>query len=203
MIREILRRAFQASPDAHLVVDEDGAIMFVNRQAEVLFGYDASEVVGTPVEILVPRRHRAAHISYRQGYEAEPRSRAMGEGMALTAVRRDGSEFPVEVSLAPTRFGDWTLVIASVRDVTEKRRLAATFPHQLRTPIAEITGLADELATIDGAPAAIVEAIRSACPRGSRRARPRRPGRPERRRSDSRPVQLRDAPPKSHANRNQ
>lgn len=112
----------EASPDAMVCAGPDGRIVTVNAQACALFGYTREELIGAELEILVPEGLRARHVEHRRAYALEPRARTMGSGMMLVARRRDGSVFPVEVSLAPDNGGDH-LVIAAVRDVTERRAL--------------------------------------------------------------------------------
>lgn len=112
----------EAAPDAMVVIDEDGTIVLVNAQTEKVFGYARSELLGQPVEILVPTNLHETHRKHRDGYEQEPHVRAMGSGLDLRARRRDGTEFPVEISLAPLRTEDGLLISAAIRDVTQKRR---------------------------------------------------------------------------------
>jgi PAS domain S-box-containing protein len=115
----------EAAPDAILVVDADGVIHVANRQAEVLFGYQRSELVNRRIEMLVPDRVRDAHPTFRAGYFASPVARPMGAGLTLSARRKDGSEFPVDISLSSLDTEDGRLVSAAVRDVTERIRIEA------------------------------------------------------------------------------
>jgi two-component system sensor histidine kinase DevS len=119
-----LRTAIDAASDGVLVVDESGTIIFANPMLVSLFGYDPAELIGSPIEMLIPETVRDQHASYRQGYTAKPRTRPMGSGLDLKGRHKDGSEFPVEIGLSPVRTEHGTSVIAIVRDVTE-RRLAA------------------------------------------------------------------------------
>jgi PAS domain S-box-containing protein len=112
----------EAAPDAMVIVGPDGRILLVNGQAESLFGYDRTELVGRPVEILVPARYRDAHPAHRAGYFAGPRLRPMGAGVDLHGVRKDGSEFPAEISLGPVETAQGVLVTAAIRDLTERKR---------------------------------------------------------------------------------
>jgi PAS domain S-box-containing protein len=105
-------------PDAIVVVDEQAAIVAVNRYAEELFGYSRRELVGEPMEILVPERHRRAHAAHLHAMFADPRPRAMAMGAALAGRRRDGSEFPVDVSLAAIADEHADLAVAAIRDAT-------------------------------------------------------------------------------------
>src|SRR5918996_620307 len=110
-----------SAPDAIVLVDPHGRITLVNRRTEELFGYDRSELLGQEVELLVPERLREVHHTHRDGYAADPRTREMGADLKLSGRRRDGSEFPVEISLSPVRVGEQDLVITIVRDVSERR----------------------------------------------------------------------------------
>jgi PAS domain S-box-containing protein len=117
----------EAAPDAMVCVGRDGRIVLVNAQAERLFGYRREELIGEPVEILVPDGTKAVHPSRREEYLADPRPRPMGVGMELAGRRRDGGEFPAEISLSAVDTDDGILVMAAVRDVTEQRQAAALF----------------------------------------------------------------------------
>ena len=97
------REIVEAAPDATVMIDSNGLIVLVNRQTETLFGYLRSELLGQPVEILVPERYRRTHHIHRDGYFGEPNMREMGAGLELSGVRKDGTEFPVEISLSPVR----------------------------------------------------------------------------------------------------
>jgi PAS domain S-box-containing protein len=113
----------EAAPDGTIVVDEDGTIVVANQQAQRLFGYEREDLVGQGVEQLLPPGRRAAHVAHRQGFAAQPHARSMGVGLELEARRRDGSLLPVEISLSPVTLDDRRYTIASVRDVSERRRL--------------------------------------------------------------------------------
>lgn len=115
------RGLLEAAPDAIIILGADGRIMLVNAQAEALFGYGRAELIGQPIECLVPERLRGGHIGHRQHYQENPRTRPMGVGLDLLAHRKDGSEFPVEISLSPLTTDEGRLVISIVRDVTEQR----------------------------------------------------------------------------------
>ena len=114
------RALLEAAPDAMVIVDGAGTIKLVNAQTEALFGYPRQELLGRPVEILVPGRFRADHPGHRRGYAANRQVRPMGAGLDLRGLRRDGSEFPVEISLSPLETSDGLLVSAAVRDVTDR-----------------------------------------------------------------------------------
>ncbi len=97
-----------AAPDAMLVVDQQGHIVLANVQSERLFGYSHGELLGQKIEILVPPRFRAKHPGHRSGYfSGDPRVRPMGVGLALHGLRKDGTEFPVEISLSPVQTPEW------------------------------------------------------------------------------------------------
>ena len=113
----------EAAPDAMVGVDGAGVIRFVNRQMERLFGYGHDELVGKLIEVLVPESFRNVHPTHRAGYFADPRTRAMGAGLELTGRRRDGSEFPVDISLSSLDTEDGLLVTAAVRDITDRKLL--------------------------------------------------------------------------------
>src|SRR6266496_3427677 len=116
----------EAAPDAMVCVHADGRIALVNAQTERLFGYGRGELVGQPVEILVPDGVRDAHPGHRAGYVADPRPRPMGAGAELAGRRRDGTMFPAEISLSAIDTDEGILIMAAVRDVTERRLAAET-----------------------------------------------------------------------------
>jgi PAS domain S-box-containing protein len=117
----------EAAPDAMVVVGPDGCIQLINGQAEKLFGYDRRELVGQPVEVLVPSRYRKGHPERRDGYFTEPRPRPMGAGVDLHGVRKDGTEFPAEISLGPVETPQGLLVTAAIRDVSGRKKVEARF----------------------------------------------------------------------------
>ena len=129
----LYRDLLDAAPDALLIVDDEGIVVYANAQVEALFGYERSEILGQSIEILVPARHRAPHVAHRAGFSAAPRKRPMGSGLQLAAVRKDGTEFPVEISLSPHRASTGILYSAAIRDVTERVRVE----HELRRARAE------------------------------------------------------------------
>jgi protein-histidine pros-kinase len=121
------RGLLEAAPDAMVVIDEDGRIVLVNSQAETLFGFSRESLLGRPVEDLVPERLRGGHPARRQGYFHDPRQRPMGAGLELFGRKRDGSEFPAEISLSPMQVEGDLLAIAAIRDVTARRKTETKF----------------------------------------------------------------------------
>lgn len=114
-----------AAPDAMIVIDKTGTVVFANRQVSALFGYAPAELVGANIDSLLPERLRATHVTHREHYGAHARVRPMGIGLDLLARRRDGSEFPVEISLGPIGTDADLLIAAAIRDVTERRQVQA------------------------------------------------------------------------------
>jgi len=155
------RILLELAPDAIVIVDKKGHIFLVNSQAEKLFGYERAELLGKPLEILLPERFRNAHSGQRHGFYSAPRPRGMDRGQDLFGLRKDGTEFPAEISLSPMETEDGMLVSSAIRDITERKRIEhalsdknieleraaegknrflATMSHELRTPLNAIIG---------------------------------------------------------------
>ena len=157
---KLFRGLLEAAPDGMVIVNRDGAIVLVNAQAEKLFGYQRAELVGEQVEILVPDRFSGMHMAFRSGYVSEPVTRPMGLAGDLHARRKDGSEFPIEVTLSPLETDEGLLVSAAVRDISERRRMQeetdrvkdeffATVSHELRTPLTSMIGYGELMTDLE------------------------------------------------------
>ena len=118
-----LAELVEVAPDATVVADARGSILVANRQAEVLLGYTREELVGQPVEVLLPERFRGRHLEHRAAYLTDPRPRGMGTSLTLFARHKDGTEIPVEISLSPLGEAAGRVVIAAIRDVSERRKM--------------------------------------------------------------------------------
>ncbi|MHA7834368.1 MAG: sensor domain-containing protein, partial [Algiphilus sp.] len=137
------RNAIEGAPDAMVIVDDRGCINLINAQTEKMFGYARDELIGQQIEILLPEALRDGHRSRRREYAAGPTARPMGSDMDLSARRRDGSEFPVEVSLSPLESGDGSLVVSAIRDISERHRaeLALRRLHRMRVMMSEVSAM--------------------------------------------------------------
>ncbi len=120
---DLARSALDDAPDAIVIVDDSGVVRFANRQVSALFGYGHDEILGQRIELLIPERFRSRHVEQRRGYIDKRRVRPMGQGLGLIARRRDGCEFPVEISLSPIEYQGGILVGAAIRDITDRKRV--------------------------------------------------------------------------------
>ena len=167
------RGILEASPDPMILVNPEGMITLASPQTEKVFGYRQQELVGQSVEILMPKRYRGVHAQHLRSFFAAPRMRPMGSGLELSAERKDGTEFPIEVSLSPLESAEQPTVLAVIRDITERKQAEAAIAqrtaeleeanealrtadrykdeflsvisHELRTPLNFITGFASIL----------------------------------------------------------
>jgi PAS domain S-box-containing protein len=124
------RAVLESASEGIILIDTTGRITLVNTAAERMFGYPRSELLGEPLEILLPERIRRGHVAHRAGYFAEPRIRPMGIGLDLSGRRNDGTEFPVEISLSHVKSAEGGVAIAFITDITERKRVEAQLQRQ-------------------------------------------------------------------------
>jgi two-component system CheB/CheR fusion protein len=158
------RHAIEASPSGMLLVDSSGKITLINSECEAIFGYDRAELIGRPLEFLVPERLRDEHRENRQRYFSAPRVRGMSQGLDVWGLRKDGTEIPLDIRLSPIEGFEGMSVLASIIDMTRSKKLEsslrlqvdqrdrflATLSHELRNPMAAIVSAATLLSRMRG-----------------------------------------------------
>lgn len=131
MAKENFRAVVDSAPNALVISDIKGNISLINNQAKKMFGYESEEVVGSKLEILMPERYRQQHTKKHANYFLSPRTRQFGPSFELYAIRKDGTEFPIEISLTPIKTDDGTVALASIVDITERKRSESIIKKQV------------------------------------------------------------------------
>jgi PAS domain S-box-containing protein len=147
-IESRIRLVVEAAPNAMVMIDREGKIVLVNSQTERIFGYDREELIGQTVEILVPERYRGGHPGQRDRFFGKPSARSMGTGRDLFAVRKDGTEFPVEIGLNPVETEEGVLVLSAIVDITERKKAEYAVKESeanLRVALKQLESQASEL----------------------------------------------------------
>lgn len=164
---EVWRGLVESAPDALVMVDVEGEIIYVSSQTKALFGYEKAELLGQKIEFLLPERYRGKHVGQRNEYFSTPRMRPMGLGLELYGRHKNGHEVPIEISLSPLKTSEGSVVTAAIRDISERKRVQeelrkareiaesanrskseflANMSHEIRTPLAGILGYAEMIA---------------------------------------------------------
>ncbi len=133
LVEARFRDLLESMPDGIVMINLTGRVVYSNSQAEHLFGYSIGELKGKPVEMLLPQRFREAHVGHRSNFFTQPRTRTMGMGLELYGLRKDGTEFPVEISLSPLKTEEGTLVMSAIRDISERKKAEQKFKGLLES----------------------------------------------------------------------